>query len=150
MCFVCGSENPSGMGVRWYVREDESIWGKVTLGERQQGPPGHAHGGATAALLDEAMGGAIWHAGYMVMSVNLSVNYRRPVPLGAALEVSGRFVRQEGRKIHAIGQVQLSDGSVAVEATGMYVEVPGVLGELIEQYQAYRMEGGEGMTTERP
>lgn len=138
MCFVCGDENPAGIGARWYVNEDGSIFGQVTLTERQQGPPAHAHGGATAALLDEAMGGAVWYAGHMAMSVNLSVNYRRPVPLGVALQVSGRLVRQEGRKLYAAGQIQLPDGSVAVEATGVYVEVQEMFGELTEQYRAYR------------
>ena len=48
-CFVCGAENPKGMGTRWHVREDGSVIGEVTLTVEQQGPPGHAHGGASTA-----------------------------------------------------------------------------------------------------
>lgn len=88
MCFVCGTENPNSIGVQWHVREDKSIFGEITLNDKQQGPPGHVHGGASAALLDEAMGAAVWQAGYMVMAVNLNVNYRRPLPLGVPVQVT--------------------------------------------------------------
>ena len=45
MCFVCGTENPNSIGVQWHVREDKSIFGEITLNDKQQGPPGHVHGG---------------------------------------------------------------------------------------------------------
>jgi len=54
VCFVCGRENPHGIGVQWWVREDGTVYARVTFREAQQGPPGHAHGGALAAVLDEA------------------------------------------------------------------------------------------------
>ena len=62
-CFVCGSDDSPGMGVVWYALDDKSIFAEVTLNDAQQGPPGFAHGGASAALLDEAMGAAVWLAG---------------------------------------------------------------------------------------
>ena len=39
---------------------DRSLRAKVLFGPGTQGPPGHAHGGSMAAVLDEAMGGAAW------------------------------------------------------------------------------------------
>jgi len=72
-CFVCGGSNSHGIGVTWYAREDGSIFTDVTLTEAQQGPPGLAHGGASAALLDEAMGAAVWQAGYKAVSIGLNI-----------------------------------------------------------------------------
>jgi hypothetical protein len=66
-----------------WARDDGAVVTAVTLTEVQRGPPGHTHGGASAALLDEVMGAAVWRAGYQVAAGNLEVEYRRPVPLGS-------------------------------------------------------------------
>ncbi|MGB0387151.1 MAG: PaaI family thioesterase [Ardenticatenaceae bacterium] len=121
-CFVCGTQNPSGMGIEWYMREDQSIYGEITLTKKQQGPPGHAHGGASAALLDEAMGSAAWHSGTPVVAGNLNVNFRRPVPLGVKVEIRAWVAKKSGRKIQAQSELRLPDGQVAVEGTGLFVE----------------------------
>jgi uncharacterized protein (TIGR00369 family) len=97
---------------------------EVTLTEAQQGPPGLAHGGASAALLDEAMGAAVWRAGYTVAAVNLQVDYYRPVPLGQSVHVEGTVVEKDGRAVRARGEIRLADGTVAVVGRGIYVEAP--------------------------
>ncbi len=136
MCFTCGSENPRGIGIQWYICDDRSIFGEIALNEHQQGPPGHAHGGATAALLDEAMGLAVWTAGYAVVAVNLNVDFLRPVPLGVKITISGRVDRRDGRAIHAVGEIRLPDGAVAVAGRGVYVEAPHLVGNLKDSGQA--------------
>jgi uncharacterized protein (TIGR00369 family) len=124
MCFVCGSENAHNMGITWYAKEDGSIYTKITLTEFQQGPPGHAHGGATAAILDEAMGAAVWFSGRPVLAANLSVDYLKPVPLGVPLEVHAHITQEEGQTIYTKGQILLPDGEIAVVGTGTYVQKP--------------------------
>jgi len=123
-CFVCGTENPHGMGVTWYLREDGTIVTEVVFTEAQQGPPGHVHGGATAAVLDEAMGAAVWRAGYSVAAVNLNIDYRRPVPLHQPVFITGQLSDQEGRAIRARSELRLADGTVAAVGRGIYVEAP--------------------------
>jgi len=123
-CLVCGNENPHGMGLTWYVEEDGTITASFVLNETQQGPPGHAHGGASAAILDEAMGAAVWYAGHNVAVVHLSLDYRKPVPLHQSLSCRARMERQEGRKIYASGEIYLPDGAVAVSARGIFVAAP--------------------------
>ena len=46
-----------------------------------EGPPGHVHGGATAGLIDELMGIALWHNQYKGMTQTLQVFYWKAVPL---------------------------------------------------------------------
>jgi uncharacterized protein (TIGR00369 family) len=123
-CFVCGSSNPHGIGLTWYTDEEGTILSEFTLTEAQQGPPGHAHGGASAAVLDEAMGAAVWRAGHNVAVVNLEINYHRPVPLGQHLSLKARLSEQKERKILATGEISLPDGTVAVSGHGIYVEAP--------------------------
>ncbi|HMM99998.1 MAG TPA: PaaI family thioesterase [Anaerolineales bacterium] len=123
-CFVCGSEDSPGMGVTWYAQDDNSIFAEVTLTSVQQGPPGMAHGGASAALLDEAMGAAVWRAGYRVASVNININYRRPVPLGQPFTVSARVKEASGKKVTATGEIRLADGQTAVSGEGIFAQAP--------------------------
>jgi uncharacterized protein (TIGR00369 family) len=128
-CFVCGSSNPHGIGLTWYSHADGSISSEFTLTEAQQGPPGHAHGGASAAILDEAMGAAVWYGGNNVAVVNLNLDYKKPLPLGQPLTCEAHVDSTEGRKIFATGKILLADGSVAVSGRGIYVEAP----QLFEQ-----------------
>ena len=121
-CFVCGTENPCSIGIQWYVREDGSIYGEILLTKQQQGPPGLSHGGATAALLDEAMGAAVWNAGYQVAATDLLVHYRRPVPLGTKIKVIAWVVGDDGKVKNTSGEIHLSNGEVAVTAQGVYKE----------------------------
>lgn len=132
-CFVCGTPTVHNMGVTWYARDDGAVVTEVTLTEAQQGPPGYAHGGASAALLDEAMGAAVWRAGYTVVAVNLEVEYRRPVLLGEPVHVEGVVVETEGRAVRTRGEICLADGTVAVVARGIYVEAPQLFDRMFYQ-----------------
>ncbi len=125
-CFICGKENPKSLGVRWNLMEDQSITTRITLGLSQQGPPGFAHGGASAALLDEAMGCAVWSAGHQVVSVNLQVNYKKPLPLETPIMVNANIESIEGRVVNASSTISLEDGTILVTGHGIYVEAPGM------------------------
>src|SRR5690349_90349 len=80
-CYICGRENPTGLGVTFRL-EAGRVKTDVTLDARQQGPPGHAHGGCLSAILDEAMGAVVWCAGHPVVAGRLEVDFKRAVPLG--------------------------------------------------------------------
>jgi len=123
-CFICGTENPRSLGVTWYWNPAGKVVAKITFTLAQQGPPGHVHGGASAAVLDEAMGTAVWKSGYNVASVNLNIDYRRPIPLDTEVTVVARMTDKVGRTLRARGEIQLPDGTVAVVGRGIYVEAP--------------------------
>lgn len=119
-CFVCGNENPHSIGLTWFL-EDGLLTSEFTLNESQQGPPNHAHGGASAAILDEAMGLVVWAAGHKVAAVNLNINYHKPLPLNEKLFVEARVARSEERKIISEGKIRLADSTVSVSGSGIYV-----------------------------
>ncbi len=123
-CYVCGTENPHGIGLTWYAKEDGSIFSEFTLTIKQQGPLGHIHGGASAAILDEVIGVAIWRAGYNVAVVNLDVQFRQAIPVNATVTVEARMTEKNGRKLYGTGEIKLPDDTVAVSAKGIYVEAP--------------------------
>lgn len=123
-CFVCGDQNPHSIGVTWWVDENGILTSGFALNEAQQGPPGHAHGGASAALLDEAMGLVVWAAGHKVAAVNLEINYHKPLPLHLPLTLEARITQTGERKIFSTGEIKLPDGTIAVSGRGIYVVAP--------------------------
>ncbi len=130
-CLVCGSENPKGFGLRWWY-EDGRIFAEHTFTLAQQGPPGYAHGGALAAVLDEAMGAAVWSAGHRVLAGELHIRYLKPVPLGAPVRVEAWVVGREGKKVFTEGRITLPDGEVATTARGVFVEAPHIFPEHLD------------------
>ncbi len=126
-CFVCGADNPRSIGLTWFSENDE-IFAEFTFDLGQQGPPGHLHGGASAAVLDEAMGAAVWSAGLRVVAVNLEINYKQPVPLGQKVTIRARVKEKQARKVLTTGEILLPDGSAAVTGRGIYVPAPHLVG----------------------
>jgi uncharacterized protein (TIGR00369 family) len=120
-CYICGSENKSGLGITFRL-EDGRVKTGFTLDERQQGPPQHAHGGCLSAVLDEAMGAAVWCAGHPVVAARLEIDFRKAVPLGRPVTVEAWVVRASGRKVWAESALRLADGTLATEGRGLFVE----------------------------
>ncbi|MDA3859948.1 MAG: PaaI family thioesterase [Melioribacteraceae bacterium] len=136
-CFVCGTENHKSIGVEWYYDDNNEIYCDIVLTIEQQGPPQHAHGGASAALLDEAMGFAAWVTGYKIVSANLNINFLKPVPLGVPLKIHAKIMSKEGKKIFAKGEIILEDGKIAVEGTSILIEPNGFFKDLGKDYEKF-------------
>jgi len=135
-CFICGSENSHNVGLRWYVDEKGVVSSEFTLTLAQQGPPGYAHGGLSAAVLDEVMGAAVWQAGFTVAAAKIEVNYRKPVPLEKLIKTKGYITRRVRRKIYARGEIFLDAGTLLVEGKGLFVIAP----QLFEGSNMFRHE----------
>jgi acyl-CoA thioesterase FadM len=82
------------------------------------------------------MGAAVWHSGYKVVAVNLEIEYRKPLPLGAELYIWGEIVERTGRAIRARGEIVLPGERIAVVGRGIYVEAPHLFVQLGEQSQS--------------
>ena len=54
-CFICGPDNPKGMGLEFLEVAEGRVEAHFSYSEAEQGPPGHAHGGAIAAVMDEVI-----------------------------------------------------------------------------------------------
>jgi uncharacterized protein (TIGR00369 family) len=120
-CYICGSENPAGLGITFRL-EAGRVKTEFVLTERQQGPPGHAHGGCLSAVLDEAMGAAVWCAGHPVVAARLEIDFKKAVPLGRTCRVEAWVVSVEGRKVWADAELRLDDGTLATRGRGLFVE----------------------------
>lgn len=126
-CFVCGTKNDFGLKTEFYEVEAGELRARFTPGDNHQSYPGRLHGGIAAAVLDETIGRAInagSGGGEWGVTVDLSIRYRKPVPLNVPLIATGRITKNGGRIFEGSGEILLPDGSVAVEASGRYMKFP--------------------------
>ncbi|HEX2038690.1 MAG TPA: PaaI family thioesterase [Acidimicrobiales bacterium] len=122
-------EDPLGLGLRF--RLDRSLDPPRLLARFEprpdhRGPPGHLHGGMAAAVLDETMASLSWALeGLPSMTARLELRYRKSVPLdGKPVRVEAWRAREGARRVQKVmGRIVLADESVAVEASGLFVEV---------------------------
>lgn len=125
-CFVCGRENPKSLRLEFYFDEEAGIvQAEVNLDESHEGFPGVMHGGVIAAILDEAAGRA-WGEEpdrFMVTS-ELKIRYRKPTPVGEALQVKAWPVRRRGRVSMSHSEVQNCAGETLAEAEAVFVDIP--------------------------
>lgn len=122
--FVSDDKTGDRIRVRYFKRaHDGALVAKVWFGPGAEGPPGHAHGGSIAAVLDEAMGAAAWMIGHSVVIVRLDVTFRRAVPLGTDATVEMRITRKRGKKIWICGQILGPDETVFAEARGLFIDL---------------------------
>ncbi|HVR12114.1 MAG TPA: PaaI family thioesterase [Thermoanaerobaculia bacterium] len=111
--------------VRYFLRADDSrLVGRAWFGPGAQGPPGHAHGGAIAAVLDEAMGAAAWVAGHIAVAARLDTSFLRMLPLGTDATLEAWVEREEGRKVWTSGRLLDGAGEPFAAASGLFIELP--------------------------
>jgi acyl-coenzyme A thioesterase PaaI-like protein len=140
-CFGCGRENARGLGLQFRLEDGRAI-AEFTPPEFLQGYPGFVHGGGVATILDEAMGWATYGRGVWAMTARFTMRFRRSVPLGQQVKVSGWVTRDRGRFLEVRGELRSRHGHLLAEADGLFARVEGEQAEeLRRQYEAARPPG---------
>ena len=118
---------PLGLRLRYDLEERDGrpvLVGQFWPGPQHRGAEGFLHGGMAATVLDETMAGVSYALDRVrTVTGTLNLRYRRPVPLAAApLRVEAWRDQPVARRAQKVrGRIVLVDGTVAVEATGMFV-----------------------------
>jgi uncharacterized protein (TIGR00369 family) len=123
-CFACGKNNPDGMHLRFiYDEEGKRFVCRFRLSRRYMGPPGHAHGGIIATILDEAMGKVNKIHNVVALTSQITVEYLKPVPLGKPLRVESREFSVRGRRHINAAEILDSRGHVLARGRGTFIAV---------------------------
>ncbi len=120
--FVSGAEVDRIKIQYYFDAHSNHFYARVVFGKKAQGPPGHAHGGAVAAVLDEAMGGASWMNGFTAMTAKLEINYHKALPLETECFVETWVDNSLKNKIYICGKIVSAGGIVFAESTGLFIE----------------------------
>ena len=147
-CFACGDLNAQGIRMAIHVEPDRS-WCDLALEPAFQGWEGIAHGGILATLLDEAMAWAVASRETFAVTARMTIDYRRPVQVGATLRVEGRVTQVKRRLVRAEADVlDARSGATCAHAEGVYVTLPDA--QQRELRARYRFSGAaDGPSGER-
>jgi uncharacterized protein (TIGR00369 family) len=125
-CFVCGRANQFGLHMDFYQNESGEVTANITVPDQFQGYPGIVHGGIIAAMLDEVTGRSIMisNPNRFMVTAKLSIRYRKPVPIGRPLRLTGRLAADNGRVASVSGKICAEDGTLLAEAEAVLVDIP--------------------------
>ena len=106
-----------------YFRKPDQpvLYAKAWFGPKTMGPPGHVHGGAMAATLDEAMGAVCWMNGHQVVAATITITFVAMLPIETETIVEATIERIEGRKVHLRSTLKNPSGLVVAEGAGLFV-----------------------------
>jgi acyl-coenzyme A thioesterase PaaI-like protein len=121
--FVSGDPEGNRFRTRYYRDTNRHLHARIWFGPETQGPPGHAHGGSIAAVMDEALGLAAWAEGYPVVVGNLNVSFKNMLPLLKVVTLESKVVSVEGRKIMVHGRL-FCDEAVYAEGQCLCITIP--------------------------
>lgn len=125
-CLVCGLRNELGLKAAFYELENGDVVSLFTTREEHQSYPGRLHGGIAAGILDEVIGRAmiIKDKNAWGVTVELSLRYKKPIPLNEEIKAVGRVIKDSRRLFEGYGEILLKNGEVAVSAVGKYMKMP--------------------------
>ncbi|MBC2717029.1 MAG: PaaI family thioesterase [Desulfobacteraceae bacterium] len=121
-CFFCGSKNPEGLKLKFYVDDEtEEISTEYLPTAPFIGQGNIFHGGIQMGLLDEIMGWTSYVAtGENAVSSEINVKFLKPVYLGKQVRIVCRRTSREGSKFFMHARIETLDSTVCAVATGTY------------------------------
>ncbi len=125
-CFVCGVENFNGLKMDFFEPEPGEVVAEYTVPSQFQSYPGIVHGGVIAAMLDEASGRSLMgtDTDRFMYTAQLTIRYRKPVPLNRPLRILGHAGESRGRIAKARGEIFGPEGDLLAQAEAVLVDVP--------------------------
>ena len=124
-CFICGRENPVGLKLDFYFIEPGLVRTEINIPAHYEGYTGVVHGGILAAILDETGGRALMeNPNHFMVTAQLNVRYRKPVPSETPLVAIGVAGERKGRVAKAHAEIHTEDGEVLTEAELVLVDIP--------------------------
>ena len=103
--------------------DGEVLKAEFTAGPEHQGWPGVMRGGVVSALLYEVLENVAYSNNRTTMLKAMSMDYRRPGPIGPELALETHITGDSGHRINT--SATLSDGATTiVEGKAELVEIP--------------------------
>ncbi len=119
--FVSGHESPLFEVTHYESKaHPEFMISEVKFLLKSEGPPGHVHGGASAALLDETLGVSVWHAGHFSVTESLHLYYGRALPLHQPAYVVSKLSKTTEKTIEIMGTIFDQEKTPYVSAQGVF------------------------------
>jgi acyl-coenzyme A thioesterase PaaI-like protein len=120
-CFACGTLNQHGLGLQIHVERGRA-WTELELEPQFEGWEGIAHGGILCTILDEVMAWALVGEDNWGVTARMSVDFKKPAPVGTRLRADGWITRSRRRLVETAARiVDAGSGVELATATGTYI-----------------------------
>ena len=121
-CFVCDPDNAGEMQQRFFFDDDLGrVVANFVPSADHSGAPNYAHGGASMAILDDAMAWAIIAPEERFgLSRRVEVDFLRPVVIETPHEVQAWVESRDGRWLEARAEIRSGEGKLCIAARGNY------------------------------
>jgi uncharacterized protein (TIGR00369 family) len=102
---------------------DGTLHAQHAFDDRHAGAPGIAHGGAIATVVDDVFGYAGYLIGQPAVTRSLTIDYLRPVRIGAPCQITARIERREDRKLFLSSKGVDTSGTTLFTAKALFLVV---------------------------
>ena len=100
---------------------EPELYAKAWFGGKTMGPPGHVHGGAMAAVLDEAMGAVSWMNELPSVAATITISFLAMLPIETETRVEASIDKVEGRKVYLRSTLTDPSGRIVAEGSGLFI-----------------------------
>jgi uncharacterized protein (TIGR00369 family) len=118
----------NGIGMQLEVISPGEIRYVMPIKDLHLSNPMAAHGGAVAALMDGTLGVAALslavESNLLVSTVELKINFFRPVQLGDVLTGNGKVIYNGKSLVHSSGEIRNQDGVLVCSGSGTFNKYP--------------------------
>jgi acyl-coenzyme A thioesterase PaaI-like protein len=125
-CFACGGKNPLGLHLDFY-RDGVAFLTRVLPKPHWQGFARVVHGGIQSTIIDDLMSNHLFRIkGVWTATADLTLRFRRPVPLDQELLFASRVESNHGKVWTMSGTCVLAaepNAQPLTTAAGRFVEV---------------------------
>ena len=125
-CIGCGQLSPVGLKMTFATEDDRSVRSSLSIPPTFAGWRGVVHGGIVALVLDEAMAYAAGAHGFLGVTGDLKMRFRREVGIDVPLVVRGKVLWHRRTVLGIEASVCDGTGTLLASAEGSFV----VRGEL--------------------
>ena len=147
-CFACGTLNVHGMQLALHAGADR-CWTELSLAERFAGWEGITHGGIVCTILDEVMAWSLVDHDVWGVTARMTVEFKRPVPIGRLIRAEGRVLEVRRRLVMAEGViVDVADGTLLARSEATYVGAPEARKEELKARYGFRLVPDDAATPE--
>ncbi|XP_057564407.1 acyl-coenzyme A thioesterase THEM4 [Hippopotamus amphibius kiboko] len=116
-----------GLGFEYVMFDNENEKRTVCFfqgGPYLQGTPGFLHGGAIATMIDTTVGVSAAVREGLVMTANLNISFKRPIPLYSTVVITTQLDKTEGRKLFLSCNIRsVDEKTLYSEATSIFIKL---------------------------
>jgi len=120
-CYCCGKKNERGLKLDYSYPEEGRAVTSLVIPEYFSGWEEITHGGLISMLLDETMAHACVSRGLQGVTAELTVRFRKPLPVGTRVIVEGSTGETKGRIARTEARIQDEAGTVYAAGSARFI-----------------------------